>query len=214
MGHGAVGPRFSGCLSRRAVTHFHSRRIAVSPITVHQARKILTMSHAQREATHVAVRDGRVLAVGDLQRVAAWGEHTLDRRFADQALMPGLVEGHAHLTASGLAQFAYVGFHPRPAPAGIGWPGCRNVDDVVAQLREAEARMADDADAPLLAWGFDPIFFGTERISCEHLDRVSPRRPVIILHASHHLLSVNRAALRAAGIDRGSEIEGVGGRVR
>jgi len=181
----------------------------MQPITVFRARKILTMSRSQPEATHVAVRDGRVLAVGDLQRVAAWGAYTLDERFAGQVLMPGLVEGHAHLTAGGLAQFAYVGFHPRPAPAGFSWPGCRSVDAVVAQLREAEARLAGDAGRPLLAWGFDPIFFGTERISCEHLDRVSRQRPVVILHASHHLLSVNSAALRAAGIDRDSEIEGV-----
>lgn len=180
----------------------------MSPITVFQARKILTMNPAQPEATHAAVRDGRVLAVGDLARAAAWGEYTLDTRFADQVLMPGLVEGHAHLTAGGLAQYSFVGFHPRPAPAGFLWPGCRNFDEVVAQLRTAEAAMTDP-DAPLLAWGFDPIFFGAERMTVEHLDRVSTTRPVVILHASHHLLNVNRAALRVAGIDRETDVEGV-----
>ena len=180
----------------------------MSPITVFQARKILTMNPAQPQATHVAVRDGRVLAVGDLERAAAWGDYTLDTRFAHQVLMPGLVEGHAHLTAGGLAQFTFVGFHPRPAPAGLSWPGCKSFDEVVAQLQAAEAALSDP-DAPLLAWGFDPIFFGTERMTVEHLDRVSTTRPVVILHASHHLLNVNRAALRKAGIDRDTEVEGV-----
>jgi len=180
----------------------------MSPITVYVARKILTMNPAQPEATHVAVRDGRVLAVGDLERATAWGEYTLDTRFADQVLMPGLVEGHAHLTAGGLAQYSFVGFHPRPAPAGLSWPGCKNFDEVVAQLRAAEASMTDP-DAPLLAWGFDPIFFGAERMTVEHLDRVSTVRPVVILHASHHLLNVNRAALGIAGIDRDTDVEGV-----
>lgn len=180
----------------------------MSHITVYVARKILTMNPVQPQATHVAVRDGRVLAVGDLERAAAWGEYTLDTRFADQVLMPGLVEGHAHLTAGGLAQYSFVGFHPRPAPAGLAWPGCKNFDEVVAQLRAAEALMTD-ADAPLLAWGFDPIFFGAERMTVEHLDRVSTTRPVVVLHASHHLLNVNRAALRSAGIDRETDVEGV-----
>jgi predicted amidohydrolase YtcJ len=180
----------------------------MSPITVFQARKILTMNPVQPQATHVAVRDGRVLAVGDLERAAAWGEYTLDTRFADQVLMPGLVEGHAHLTAGGLAQFTFVGFHPRPAPAGMSWPGCKNFDEVVAQLKAAEAALTDP-DAPLLAWGFDPIFFGSERMTVEHLDRVSTTRLVIILHASHHLLNVNSAALRTAGMDRDTDVEGV-----
>jgi predicted amidohydrolase YtcJ len=180
----------------------------MSPITVFQARKILTMNPVQPQATHAAVRDGRVLAVGDLDRVGAWGNYTLDTRFADQVLMPGLVEGHAHLTAGGLAQYSFVGFHPRPAPAGLSWPGCRSFDEVVAQLQAAEAALTDP-DAPLLAWGFDPIFFGTERMTVEHLDRVSTTRLVVILHASHHLLNVNSAALRKAGIDRETDVEGV-----
>jgi len=180
----------------------------MSPITVFQARKILTMNPVQPQATHVAVRDGRVLAVGDLERAGAWGNYTLDTRFADQVLMPGLVEGHAHLTAGGLAQYSFVGFHPRPAPTGVSWPGCRSFDEVVAQLQAAEAALSDP-DAPLLAWGFDPIFFGSERMTVEHLDRVSTTRLVVILHASHHLLNVNSVALRKAGIDRDTEVEGV-----
>ena len=52
----------------------------MNPITVFSARKILTMNPTQPEATHVAVRDGRVLAVGDLDRMQAWGEFTLDER--------------------------------------------------------------------------------------------------------------------------------------
>lgn len=176
--------------------------------TVYSARKILTLNPMQPTATHVAVREGRILAVGDLERCAAWGAYALDERYAGQVLMPGLVEGHAHLTAGGLAQYAYVGFHPRPAPPGMQWPGCPDIDAVVAQLQQAERALATP-DEPLLAWGFDPIFFGTARITTEHLDRVSTTRPVIILHASHHLMNVNGAALRATGIDSSCEIEGV-----
>lgn len=176
--------------------------------TVYEARKIITMNPMQPEATHVAVRDGRILAVGSLERMREWGAFDLDTRFADQVLMPGLVEGHSHLMAGGLWQFPFVGFHERTAPDGKVWAGCRTFDEVVSRLRELEARI-DDPAKPLLAWGFDPIFFGGDRMTVHHLDRVSATRPVVILHASLHLMNVNSAALARAGITRDTEVEGV-----
>ena len=180
----------------------------MTDITVFQARKILTMNPMQPEATHVAVRDGKVLAVGDLARMQAWGAHTLDTRFADKVLMPGLVEGHSHLMAGGLWKFPFVGFHSRTAPDGKVWEGCRDFEEVIARLSDIEAAMTDPK-APLLAWGFDPIFFGTERMTVKHLDRVSTTRAVVILHASQHLMNVNTDALAQAGITADTEIEGI-----
>jgi len=180
----------------------------MTDITVFQARKILTMNPMQPEATHVAVRDGKVLAVGDLARMQAWGAYTLETRFADKVLMPGLVEGHSHLMAGGLWKFPFVGFHARTAPDGKVWEGCRDFEEVIARLVQIEATLADPT-APLLAWGFDPIFFGTERMTVRHLDRVSTTRAVVILHASQHLMNVNTAALAQAGITADTEIEGI-----
>jgi predicted amidohydrolase YtcJ len=180
----------------------------MSHTTVYEARKIITMNPMQPEATHVAVRDGCILAVGSLERMREWGAFDLDTRFADQVLMPGLVEGHSHLMAGGLWQFPFVGFHERTAPDGKVWAGCRNFDEVVSRLRELEAQI-DDPAKPLLAWGFDPIFFGGERMTVHHLDRVSATRPVVIMHASLHLMNVNSAALAKVDITRETEVEGV-----
>jgi predicted amidohydrolase YtcJ len=176
--------------------------------TVFSARKIITMNPMQPEATHVAVRDGRVLAVGELARMREWGTVELDERFAGQVLMPGLVEGHSHLMAGGLWQFPFVGFHARTAPDGKVWSGCRNFDEVVQRLARIESEMGD-AKQPLVAWGFDPIFFGSERMTVAHLDRVSTTRSVVVLHASQHLMNVNSTALALAGITRDTDIEGV-----
>lgn len=67
----------------------------------------------------------------------------------------------------------------------------------------------EDPKQPLLAWGFDPIFFGRERMTVDHLDRISTTRPVVVLHASQHLMNVSSATLAAVGIDADCEIEGV-----
>ena len=101
----------------------------------------------------------------------------------------------------------YVGYYDRRGPDGTLWPGLRSLDAVLERLAEAERAMTDDG--PLLAWGFDPIFFGTARLTAHELDRVSAQRPIAILHASVHLMNVNGAMLARAGIDEDTDIDGV-----
>ena len=180
--------------------------------TVYPAGKIITMNPAQPHASHVAVRDGRILSVGSLDQVSAWGAHTVDPRFADKVLMPGLIEGHCHLKEGSMWDMHYLGWFDRRDPHGKVWGGLRSMDAVVARLAEAADSaliQALPADQPLLAWGFDPIYFGGQRMTVEQLDRASATRPIIIVHANLHLMNVNSAALRLAGIDRDNEVEGV-----
>jgi len=184
----------------------------MTAITVYTARKIITMNPMQPEATHVAVRDGRVLAVGGLDRMKAWGPFELDDRFADKVLMPGFVEGHCHLKEGGMWAWHYLGWFDRRDPQGRTCTGLRSMDAVVAQLREIDARMTADGASPaepLIAWGFDPIYFGGERMTVEHLDRASATRPIVVAHANGHLINVNGPMLRKAGITRDTDIEGV-----
>ena len=85
------------------------------------------------------VKAGQVLAQLDAQdyRLAADAARAeLDRRFADQVLMPGLVEGHSHLMAGSLWEFPFVGFHARTGPDGRVWEGCRSFEAVVDRLCE------------------------------------------------------------------------------
>ncbi|OOG50533.1 amidohydrolase [Polaromonas sp. C04] len=180
--------------------------------TVYPARKIITMNPMQPEATHVAVRDGRILAVGDLARMQAWGDYTLDERFADKVLMPGLVEGHCHLKEGSVWDMHYLGWFDRRDPQGKVWSGLRSMEAVVARLAEIDAQMrsAGKGDAePLIAWGFDPIYFGGERMTVEHLDRASTTRSIVITHSNGHIMNVNSAMLRLADITRDNEVEGV-----
>jgi predicted amidohydrolase YtcJ len=159
------------------------------------------MNPARPEATHVAVRDGRVLGVGPLAELAGWGDHTLDDRFADQVLLPGFVEGHTQLMAGTLWRYTYRGFFDVDDPAGRRVPGSPSLDAVVQALSRTEGAMPA-GDAPVTGWGFDPIYFGARRCSREDLDRVSRTRPVGVMHASGHILNVNTAALERAGMLR------------
>jgi predicted amidohydrolase YtcJ len=177
------------------------------PVTLYPARRILTMDRAEPEASCVAVRDGRILAVGTREELAGWGAHRVDDRYAESVLMPGLVEAHCHLLEGAMWEHAYVGFYPRRGPDGRLWPGCTTIDQVVEALITAE-RALPEADAPMLAWGLDPILYRGARMVRRDLDRVSLRRPIAVIHANFHALNVNSAMLAHAGIQESFAVDG------
>lgn len=168
------------------------------PTTIYAAKKIHTMSHARPVATHVAVRDGRILGAGTLEELERWGAYTLDETFADKVLMPGFVEGHAHSSAGSTWDGTYLGWFDRTDPDGRVWDGLKSIDAIVERLKTAaEAR----PDEPLvIGWGLDPIYMDNVRVTREDLDRACADRPIVIMHASGHIMNMNSAALEKAGL--------------
>jgi predicted amidohydrolase YtcJ len=175
----------------------------VTKVTVFAARQILTMDRNLPRASHVAVRDGRILAVGGADCAEPWGGGMIDDRFADAVIMPGFVEGHAHLMEGGLWRYAYVGHGDRIDPEGRLWQGATQNQDIVQRLS------GTDPAAPAIGWGFDPIFMSEARLSRDDLDRVSTDRPVAVLFSNLHLLVCNSAALELAGYGDGVDVDGV-----
>tara|TARA_R110000737_G_scaffold71371_1_gene99812 strand:+ start:1930 stop:3627 length:1698 start_codon:yes stop_codon:yes gene_type:complete len=178
------------------------------PIKVFKAKMIRTMAHNTPEATHVAVRDGKILAVGTEADCATWGEITIDTRFEDKVLMPGFVEAHGHAMEGNVWNDLFLGYFKRTAPDGSIEGGLKDIEAVVARLQAYEAEMTDP-DAPLVAWGFDPIYFKGARMSRAHLDRVSTTRPILITHASFHLINVNTLVLERADMLGQTSVEGI-----
>ena len=179
----------------------------MSGITVFAARNILTMTRHKPQATHVAVRDGHILAVGSLEEVSGWGSYELDTSLQDKVLMPGFVEGHCHLPEGGIWRYTYTGYHDRIDPDGTHWGGIGTIEGVIARMKEQEAKL--DADEPLIAWGFDPIFLGERRPDRHDLDQVSATRPIIMIHSNFHVLTANTAALELADYSDDLDIEGI-----
>jgi predicted amidohydrolase YtcJ len=173
---------------------------------VYRARRIVTMNPSRPSASHVAVRDGRIVAVGSAAELDGLGR--IDDRFRNHVLMPGFVEGHAHIMEGMMWSLPYVGAFERRAPDGRRVPGVDAIDAIVARLREAEAAMTDP-QAPLFAWGFDPLHIGSRKLTRQDLDRVSTTRPVMVIHASFHISNVNTLVLERADMLRATDISGV-----
>ena len=181
----------------------------MSEITVITARSIITMDPSQPVVEAVAIREGKVLAAGSLDECTSWGPHTLDSRFADHVLTPGMIEAHGHVFEGSFGLLPYAGWFPRHRPDGSMAEGIQTYDQLFELLRKLDEDTRGSQE-PIVVWGFDPIYFtGEERLSRHHLDRASLERPIFVFHASAHLATVNSAMLDQNEITRDSTTVGV-----
>ncbi|MEO6998078.1 MAG: amidohydrolase [Terracoccus sp.] len=160
-----------------------------SPVdTVFSGGPILTMDAAGSGPEAVAVRDGRVVAVGSSDEVNALvGKETERVELGGRTLLPGLVDPHMH---SALVQLAdWVDVSPMTTPTA---------DEVFSALRNATATKT----GWVLAQQFDPsITEGHPRLDRVTLDRLVPDRPLLVMESNGHIAWVNSEALKQAGVD-------------
>ena len=176
-------------------------------ITVFSARKVITMDGNLPAATHVAARDGIVIAVGGADCAVPWGEFKIDDRYADKVIFPGLVEAHAHVMAGGVWRFEYLGHYPRSDPDGRTQPGAATCGEIVEQLKKRASRTKPGEF--VVGWGYDAAFVDGARIDRNLLDTVSADHPVAVMHSNFHVLTASSKALDICGIDSMRGMEGV-----
>jgi len=172
------------------------------------ARLIRTANPARPIAQAIAVREGKVLAVGTLEECKEWGIEKIDTRFADKVLTAGFVEAHAHSMSGMYNTIPYVGWFGRHMPDGNWVDGIRSTDDLIARIRT----IADitPAGESIIVAGFDPIYMNSDRLDRFHLDQATLEHPVFVFHASAHLATVNSCLLDKYDITAISQAPGVG----
>lgn len=157
---------------------------------------IYTVDSLHPHAEALAVRGGRILAVGtnaEIQRRADAKTQRIDAR--GRMVMPGFIEGHGHYLSLGETKTQLDLTH------------AKNWDDIVAQV--ASAVETAPRGALIQGWGWHQEKWNrTPQPNVEgiplhsSLDRVSPNNPVVLEHASGHAAFANGAALTLAGITR------------
>ncbi|MGC3872102.1 amidohydrolase [Halomonas sp. GXIMD04776] len=174
---------------------------------IYSAKRIITMNPSQPEATHIALREGRILAVGTQESMKYFEGADCDNRFANDVILPGFVEGHSHALEGALWSYGYLGYFGRADPDGKYWEGLGSVPAMQARLSDYAAGIK--AETPVIAWGFDPVYFPEERLDRHALDAAVPDRPVVVFHANLHVMTVNTAMLKLANIDQVKDVEGI-----
>ena len=159
---------------------------------------IATMDTAAPRARAIAVRAGRIVALGDDADVRAFiGPHTRVVDLAGRSVVPALTDAHAHLYGLGLAL------------ARVDLRGCTSPDACAARARDA----ADAADEWILGRGWDQNLFEGKAFPVHAtLDAVAKERPVWLRRVDGHAGWANAVAMRRAGITRDTP-DPSGGRV-
>lgn len=151
---------------------------------------IYTMANGAPEARALAVRNGRIVAVGSMDAVAAFrGPDTQVIDLAGRALLPGFVEPHMHSALAVLDSWLDVGPFTTTS-----------IDQALEKIRAEAARSkpGDWVRAQLL----DPSLMPGAAVTRQRLDAVAPNNPVFILESNGHIGYVNSAALRLAKVTR------------
>ncbi len=158
---------------------------------------ILTMDDAAPTAEAVAVRGGRILAVGTRAHVEATrGPGTRMMDLGNRTMLPGFVDPHGHVVMVGLQA---VGANLLAAPDGEG----NDIPALIRILREWTQRneAAVRRYGLIFGFGYDDSQLREQRHPTrDELDQVSTEVPVLIIHASSHLAAANSKALEKAGI--------------
>jgi predicted amidohydrolase YtcJ len=154
-------------------------------VVLHNGR-ISTMYASQHEATAVAIRDGRFLAVGsDKEVLLLAGKRTRRIDLGERRAFPGFNDAHAHPWDGGVAALKNVACDKT------------SIEEILAALRARAAETApghwvqgylyDDAKTPRFLTRAD-------------LDGAVPDHPTVVTHRGGHTGYVNSLALAAVGV--------------
>lgn len=161
--------------------------------TVWSGGPIITMAGDTAESAEaIAVRDGKIIAVGSLASVRkAAGKKAVSVDLKGRTLLPGFIDAHGHVGSVGqMASLAALS----PPPVG-------KVDSI-ATLQEALRAYTPPTGMPyIIGNGYDDSQLAERRHPTRHdLDAVYPDKPTLVIHASGHFAVMNSAMLKLAGI--------------
>ena len=137
---------------------------------------ILTQNPLEPMAQALAVKDGRILAVGAASDLAPLrGRQTRSIDLDGRTVLPGMIDSHAHMEREGLKG------------QRISLKGLRSISDILNVIRAAVARAQPREWIVTMPIGDPPYFFGGPAILAERrmptrheLDAVAPDNPVYI----------------------------------
>ncbi len=166
--------------------------------TIYAGGPILTINEAQQTVEAVAVKDGRIVALGELDEVmASQGDATELFDLNGRTMLPGFVDSHGHVVFGGLQALS----------ANLLAPPDGEVTDIASLQNTLRNWAEENAEAVeqsgvIIGFGYDNAQLAELRHPTrKELDAVTTDLPVMIVHQSGHLGVANSRALELVGFD-------------
>ena len=155
-------------------------RAATPPDLILAHGTVITVDSRDSIAQAVAIRDGRILAVGgDATILALQGAQTRVIDLHGRTVTPGLIDTHAHVADGGLGEL----YHVQLSDA-------TNVADIVQRIRARVGQLKPGEW--LQGEGWDEGKLAERRyVLATDLDAVSPDNPVWLEHTTGHYGAAN-----------------------
>ncbi len=151
--------------------------------------KVTVMDAADTIAQAVALKDGRIAAVGSDQSVRAMaGPSTQTVDVRGRVVTPGLIDPHNHFRVMGLQTTFFFPFVT---------PEVKSIPDMQAKLAQVAA---DRAKGEWIVAYYVTVGGVNVIPSKQDLDKVSPQHPVFMMQQAGHYATVNSLGLKIAGV--------------
>lgn len=164
---------------------------------VYSGGDILTMRGNTPEYVELlAVKDGKILFAGtNKEGSTRIGPTTRKVDLAGRTLLPGFIDGHSHLLTHA---DSYMQAPLSPPPIGK----VESIPGIIAELNALQERLKLGPGQWLVGSGYDQDFLEEKRHpTAADLDAAFPENPVVLIHASGHMLVSNSAAFQVVGIN-------------
>lgn len=154
--------------------------------------KVITVDKLFTIAPAVAIKDGKIAAVGSNEKIRKWiGPRTREIDLAGKTVIPGLIDAHNHMSTKGLNLLKVQVSH------------ARSLADLLKAIKEA-AQTTPKGQWIIAAGDWRDTLLKEKRTPTRlELDSVSPDHPVY-LPMGGHVLIVNSLAFKLAGITKDS----------
>jgi len=207
MCQGCVGNIFGSLggmrlgLSRREFFATAAAATAISPIApalaapgdgadlIFHGGPIIPLAGAGQYAEALAVKDGRIVAVGTSDAVMGLKSNSTQLVELDgRTLLPGFIDPHQHTVTGALINALF---------ADCGYTKYKTLDAVLAMFRDKAAKTSPGQW--LLFTSFDNLLQGGD-LMMPDLDAISKVHPILVYYINMHTAACNGAALAAANI--------------
>ena len=151
--------------------------------------KVYTVDARRSRHEALAVKDGRIVALGSAAEAAEWaGPRTRTVDLGGRLVLPGFVDAHLHPVCAVNELYE------------VSLADCESVEQC---LDRVAAFAAEHPELPVIrGYGWFPTRVPTEGMTAEALDRAAPGRPVLLNDDNVHAQWVSSEVLRRAGIGR------------
>ncbi len=149
---------------------------------------VWTGDPAAPSATAVAVKDGRIVAVGtDAEVEGLVGDSTRVVDLAGRMLMPGIIDSHTHFLDGGFKL------------AGVDLRDASTPEEFARRISEFAKTVP--GGTWITGGDWDHELWGGELPRKEWVDSLTPDHPVFVNRLDGHMSLANSVALRLAGVD-------------